>query len=242
VSEEFSIPGPTFRVPRHRRGMDPATRRLAVIASLLGGTLLVVVGGWSLIGHRNVSVPVLQADTKPVRVKPENPGGLQVAGANEDILSGGNQAADGKLGPPPETPVPQALASSPPPALPLTPIAPTSAPAPAPAIATTAASPKPAAAKPTAAPEKRQPTPAVANTLVQLAAVRSETAAKSEWERLSKRLPDLLSQHRPAFSKTEHDGHTLWRVRTGGFADTTQATAFCERVRAKGASCSVADF
>ncbi len=77
---------------------------------------------------------------------------------------------------------------------------------------------------------------------MQLAAVRSEDAAKSEWERLSKRMPDLLGQHHPAFSKTERDGQTLWRVRTGGFNDVAQATQFCERVRAKGAGCSVADF
>ena len=66
--------------------------------------------------------------------------------------------------------------------------------------------------------------------------------AKSEWQRLSKRLPDLLGQRKPAFSKTEHDGKAMWRVRTGGFADVPQATAFCEKVRAKGAGCSVADF
>jgi hypothetical protein len=40
----------------------------------------------------------------------------------------------------------------------------------------------------------------------------------------------------------DRDGHILWRVRTGGFSDSAQATVFCERVRAKGAGCSVADF
>jgi hypothetical protein len=72
--------------------------------------------------------------------------------------------------------------------------------------------------------------------------VSSEEAARTEWQRLSKRLPDLLGQRRPAFSKTEHDGRTLWRVRAGGFADIPQATSFCEKVRAKGLGCSVADF
>jgi hypothetical protein len=222
--------------------MDQATRRLAVIASLLGGTLLVMIGGWSLIGHRTTTVPVLQADTKPLRVKPENPGGLQVSGANVDILSGGIDTADGRLAPPPETPVPSLI---PPPAPPVvTSAAPSVAPPPptsAPTPATLPAPSKPIVAKQAAAAEKRQATPAN-TTLVQLAAVRSEEAARSEWERLSKRLPDLLGQHRPAFSKTERDGRTLWRVRTGGFSDAMQATAFCERVRAKGASCSVADF
>ena len=220
--------------------MDRATRRLAMIASLLGGTLLVMIGGWSLVGHHNTVVPVLQADTKPVRVKPDNPGGLQVAGASVDILSGGVDAADGRLAPPPESPVPSLTAPPAPPAPTSTTASVASTQTPASVPPALSAPSKPIAAK-QAPTEKRLATPA-STTLVQLAAVRSEEAARSEWERLSKRLPDLLGQHRPAFSKTERDGRTLWRVRTGGFSDATQATAFCERVRAKGASCSVADF
>ena len=78
--------------------------------------------------------------------------------------------------------------------------------------------------------------------MVQLAAVGSEDAAHSEWARLEKHWPDLFGHRQPAFSKTEHSGRALWRVRTGGFSDVAQATAFCERVRAKGAGCSIADF
>jgi hypothetical protein len=236
VSDDLSIPSPTYRIPRHRHGMDPATRRLVLIAGGLGGVLLAVVGGWSLTGHHNAAVPVVQADGRPIRVKPENPGGMQVAGAEQDILSGGSQGGDGKLAPPPEAPAPQALRDPPVVA------APAPAPAAIPVPAALPAPAKPLAAKPATAAEKHPAAPPANGTLVQLAAVRSEDAAKSEWERLSKRLPDLLGQHRPAFSKTERDGRTLWRVRAGGFADVTQATTFCEKVRAKGVGCSVADF
>ena len=235
MSDDLSIPSPTYRIPGHRHGMDPVTRRLVLIAGGLGGVLLAVVGGWSVMGHRSTTVPVVQADSRPMRVKPENPGGMQVAGADDDIFSGGNRAGDGKLAPPPEAPAPQALSAPPP--------VPPAATAPASAAVSVPAAPpapaKPVAAKPAIAPDKH---PAANGALVQLAAVHSEDAAKSEWQRLSKRMPDLFGQHRPAFSKTQHDGQTLWRVRTGGFADAAQATTFCEKVRAKGAGCSVADF
>ena len=242
MSDDLSIPGPTYRVPRHRSGMDPLTKRLALIACGLGGALVVGVGGWSMIGHHSGAVPVVQAENGPIRVKPANPGGMQISGANDDILSGGN-SGDDKLAPPPEVPEPQALraasatqATSAPASVVAR--APVVAPVPAPVVAA-----KPVEAKPTtvaAAPDHA--VPAGKGALVQLAAVRSEADAKSEWDRLSKRMPDLLAQRHPAISKTDHDGQTLWRVRTGGFADVTQAKDFCDRVRAKGTGCTVADF
>lgn len=261
MSDDLSIPvRPTYRVPR-RRGMDPATRRLVLIAVGLGGTLMGIAGAWSVIGHSGHGVPVVQADAGPVRVKPANPGGLQVAGAGNDIFSGGSDTGVDKLAPAAEVPNPQALRAPPPP------------PKPAPAPAATAAAGKPAvvaAPKPgvTAAPivqaasrpavvaeSESHPAPAqekhaataservaAKSALVQLAALSSEEAAKTEWHNLSKRMPDLLAGHQPSISKVEHSGHTFWRVRTGGFTDTAQATSFCARVRAKGSSCAVADF
>lgn len=238
MSDDLSIPSPTYRVPRHRRGMDPLTKRLAVIACGLGATLLVVVGGWSMLGHRSGTVPVVQAESGPIKVKPANPGGMQISGANDDGLSGNGAPADDKLAPPPEAPAPQALRAPPPP------VAAPPMPAPAAPPVVAAAPLKPVAAKPVPAQDKHvaAAAPAGKDMLVQLAAVRTEADAKSEWERLTKRMPDLFGQRHPAISKTDHDGRTLWRVRTGGFADLTQAKDFCERVRAKGTGCTVAEF
>ena len=80
------------------------------------------------------------------------------------------------------------------------------------------------------------------DVIVQLAAVASEQAAQAEWQRLSKRMPDLLGARKPTVQRVDRDGRTIWRVRTGGFADLAEATSFCARVRAKGASCSIAAF
>ncbi|MDA8252938.1 MAG: SPOR domain-containing protein, partial [Rhodospirillales bacterium] len=78
--------------------------------------------------------------------------------------------------------------------------------------------------------------------VVQLAALESEEAAKTEWKRLERRYGSLLAGHEPSFSRTVHGGKTFWRVRTSGFADAAQAVLFCRRVKEKGGGCAVARF
>jgi len=75
------------------------------------------------------------------------------------------------------------------------------------------------------------------SALVQLAAVPTEHAAQAEWQRLRKQMPDELRGHRPTIARSERDGRTYWQLRTDGFADVSQAAAFCERVRATGHDC-----
>jgi hypothetical protein len=274
VSDDITIPRPTYRVPRHTYGLDPATRKLALIAAGIGGGLLVVLGGWSMLGHHHGGVPVVQADSSPLKVKPANPGGLQVAGAGNEIFSGGSDTDVHHLAPPPETPDPQGLRAPPPkpePALeahagapiiasqpPAVVQAPPAAGAVKPMVAAAVLSGRPAtgpaAAEHGGAAADHGPaavehgTAAIdhgvagKNVVVQLAALSSEPAAKAEWVRMVKRWPELFGGHQPAISKTERAGQVFWRVRTGGFDGLPQASQFCERLRAKGGGCSVADF
>ncbi len=235
---------PTYRVPR-AGGMDPATKRLALIAAGLGGVLLVVLGAWSTLGVHPGPVPTIAAPSGPLRVKPDNPGGLKVA--NDLILSGGlSDAAGDKLAPAPETPDPQALKAPPPPAptvaQPVSRAFPTP---PTPSLAQPAAPPLPMATHAGTKPASfALPDAALAHgAQVQLAALPTRQRAEAEWQALARRDAQLLSGRAPSFSEVEVNGRTWWRVRTGGFADEAQARAFCEKLRAtEGSACSVARF
>lgn len=260
MSDDMTIPNPIYRPVRRAsagRSLDPATRRLMFIAGGLGLGLVGVVAASSFMG-RHHEIPVVQADTRPVRVKPENPGGLQVEGANNEVFSGGNDTANSKLAAQPEAPDLAGLRAPPPSVAPpavqaaVVPAVPPPATPAKPAIAAAAPPSPPAAAKPvphpavaaTAAVVQHPAAPPAAGrrAAVQLAALTSEDAAKAEWQTLSKRMPDVLGGHQPAYSKIEREGRTFWRLRTAGFTDVAQARTFCDRVRAKGNGCTVTEF
>jgi hypothetical protein len=272
MRDDLDIPvplgGPSYRMSRASGGMDANTRRLLMLAGGIGGALALLVGAWSLTAHRRTGVPVIEAAAGPVRVKPANPGGLQIFGG-DDSAPGGGQDATASVAPPPESPDPQGLrAQEEKPARPPAPAVSENVPSP-PSPAIVAQKAPPSAATPTRSPASvsvpaqsdpvpmpkpvpaaRLPAatePAIAPptggaTQVQLAALTSEEQANAEWARLSKKMPDLFGVRHPAVSRTEHDGKTWFRLRTGGFADVAQATAFCHRVREKGAACAIASF
>lgn len=236
----------SFRVSRQRGG-DPNTRRMAIVAGAIGGSLLLLVGAWSLTGARRSGVPVLEADARPLRVKPEKAGGLDVDGKDEAIMGGG-AGAKAALAPASEAPAPQTLkaqatAAQAPKPVPVQQAADAGSPAVSPLPDTRPPEPKAAEVKPADAKPVVKATPArTGNAQVQLAALVSEQAAMAEWQRLEKKMPDVLGGYRPAVLKVERDGKTLYRLRTGGFADAGQATSFCDKVKAKGGVCSVASF
>jgi hypothetical protein len=242
--------------------MDPGTKRLLLIALGLGGVLVCFVGAASLVGHRGGAVPVVSADGRPIRVRPDNPGGMQIDGAENDVFSGAVNAGDARLAPAAETPNPNGLRVAPPAkaapavAVPVPAklaVAPLPDPAPAPPAAPggsassglpqngpAAAAVGQASRAPAAPVSPSAPAPHAAS--VQLAALTSEQAAHEEWQRLTHRMPSLLGSRKPTFTRTDRDGHVFWRVRTTGFPDLAQAHSFCEQVRAAGGGCTVADF
>ncbi len=95
-------------VPRgpRRSGLDDGTRWLALVAGGIGLLLVVTVGGWSLLGHRPDGIPVIEPLPGPVRVKPADPGGMQVMSTQ---VAQTNGPAAQALAPGPEAANPQAL-------------------------------------------------------------------------------------------------------------------------------------
>ena len=258
MSEHASVRTPTYRVARSR-GMDPATRRLALTAAVLGGAFLAVVGAWSLVGHRHhgtdvrigtSEVPVIEPPPGPMRLRPTNPGGMQLSAAEQDLFGGTGDGGQEKLAPAPEAPDPAALQPpAPPPSATATPApapapAQTASPTPAPAAATATISAPvtpPAPAPQTAPAVAAVPPPATNPTghvEVQLAALPTEQAAKDEWVRLQRKLPDLKG-HSPSITSADVNGKTWYRLRTGGFADPAAAKTLCDQARGKGLSCDV---
>ena len=171
MSDEIHLRTPSYRVPR-ARGMDPATRRLALIAAGLGAALLVLIGAWSMTGPSQTGLPVIAPQAGPLREKPAHPGGMQVAGAGQAIFGhtgGAGDTASGGVMAPPERPDLAALRAPPAPpaaatALPRTsPGAPATGPAPGPAIA-------PAVAPATSASSSALPLPPIFPTRLPQAA------------------------------------------------------------------------
>ena len=72
---------------------------------------------------------------------------------------------------------------------------------------------------------------------VQVAALGSQQAASSEWERLQAKAPDLMSGHSPTVQQAEVNGRMFWRLRTTGFVTLADANAFCGRLHAAGSDC-----
>jgi hypothetical protein len=269
--DEVRIPPPGYRSTPQRRAAE--ARRMMMAVGGVGAVLLLCVGGYyAATSHGSGGVPVIQALPGPIKVKPADPGGLQVSTQSSALLGGDGSGADANLAPAPEAPDPAALAAAAnqeqsAAAAPTPTPAPTAAaipPPPPPAPAVSVASVPETPAMP--APEKtamnipppspgaaavhnlaEEYTPPVASAQhghvhVQFGALGSQQAAARVWDHLAHRMPTLFDGRRPIFAEAHVNGHTYWRVRTAGFASVTEASRFCDDVRARGAACTVALF
>ncbi|MBC7637521.1 MAG: SPOR domain-containing protein, partial [Acetobacteraceae bacterium] len=239
----------SFRTPRRNDASAANTRKMAYFAGGVAVLLAVIMATSSLTGaRRNAGVPVVDPDPRPLRAKPDKVGGLAIEGSEETGI-GGNKDGVATLAPPPEAPAPQALkaqalaiaqaqalaiaqaqaaadAAAHAAAAPKV-VARVAEPAPTPvAKIAPVATPAPMPAKP-APSSLAKPAPAPSGPVVQIAALVTEAGARAEWDRLSKKMPDVFAGHKPVVTKLERDGKVFWRLRTSGFTDAAQAAMFC---------------
>jgi hypothetical protein len=235
---------------------------LAVAGGLLG-TLAVggaVYWGISRMGAR--VVPTIEADARPLKIRPEAPGGLVVPNQDQLVLeppsvrraAERNVTATARLDRGPESPAldllrqqaappaPQAAPPEPAPspvalnAAPPAPLPAPVAPAAPPSVTVAAPAPRPVAPTPVAVPAIAPA--ASGKAMVQLAALSSEESARGEWERLQQRIPELAA-FQPVISRIEREGKPpLYRLRAGGLASAAAARALCAAVQAKAAPCN----
>lgn len=194
------------------------------------------------------AVPLIRADERPTKVKPDQPGGMTIPDQNVSLY---NEKPGGapveKLLPPPEQPTPRPApagkeaAAPAPPATATTPPAPHSASAPA---APAAAQPAAAQPAPKAA-AKAAPKPAAAapggKIQLQLASLRSPEAAREDWARLKRENPDLLGKLTAVAVRTDlGDKGIYYRVLAGSFGDAAAAEKLCGELKRRNLGCVLA--
>ncbi|HEX9535184.1 MAG TPA: SPOR domain-containing protein [Stellaceae bacterium] len=185
--------GPRFR------GVVASLVALVVMGVFAGGLWFAYQQGLRRGGviSGTADVPLIRADERPTKVKPEKPGGMEVPDRDKLIYTQKRAAVEHLL-PPPEKPMPRPTAPSAavPSASPQPPMIPsTTAPAnPAPqAQSQQSAGRAPAKVEaPATAAVKPATAQKAGGTRIQLASVRSEEAARQEWDRIRRANPDLL--------------------------------------------------
>lgn len=228
---------------------------------ILGGLVVLVVAGlgvawWAWQAADTTAaggqVPLIQAPTEPVRVRPDDPGGLDIADRDKLVyrrLSEGEPPpAVERLLPPPEEPQP------PPRPKPATPAAvapePPAEPGEAPAAAApgvsepgleqppeVAAEPQPVAAASKAA---EAPPPVTGGYQIQLASVHTEPQAMSEWKRIRARNKDLLGTLEAHVSRVDLAARGVWyRLRAGPVGGAEDARALCATLKQRKVGCLV---
>lgn len=179
----------------------------------------VIVGGLFWLGNRGepgANGEVIAAPEGDYKVRPENPGGMNVSGEGEvAAAASAGQTPQGNLNvnAVSETPVTQA---------------PHPAPA-APAPAAQAPAPAPAPAHPAPAPQA----PAAAGATIQLGAFSSQAAANQAWSVLAGRFR-YLAPLSHAVVAAQVGGRTLYRLRASG----ADAAGICRRLQVAGEACS----
>ncbi len=252
------------RIGRPEKTGPSKFKRFVLIFLLLG-----IIGGgawWYFIGSNQMAdestLPVIRAEVGPIKVKPENPGGMEIPNRDKLVYERlGNNPGEPlieRLLPEPEKPVTMPEPEPAPVVVEAKPVVKEAVPVP-PVKVEEIVEPKPAPMKlepaPVEIPKAPEPKVVVSKPAptkpmetvtptgkykIQLASVRSEAAAEGEWKRLSKKQPELLGKLTMSIMKADlGDKGLFYRLRGGPLPDEATAKKLCADLTAKKIGCLV---
>ena len=239
----------------------------ALVLTAFGAVVYVAYQQGRTQGDRGAP-PLITAERGPIKVQPENPGGVEVPDQDkliyERIAGAEPEATEGGLAAPPETPQDLPVAEA---AAAETGSAPLETPGAAeegdtalaaeietaPPSAEQIAAEKAAKAQaavitsqieaedPGAADAAAQTASATAGAfVVQIGAFKEDAEAAGQWQAFKKRNGDLTSALKPDIKRVDLGAKGVWyRLRVGPFETKQNAVAFCEVLRTRGGQCNV---
>lgn len=255
----------TGRDERDEAQDEPRARGQGVRAALLALAVAGLVGGSWWAGHRSApatqdggAVPEIHPDAAPVKEAPKEPGGLVVPGQDSVLLNrdakGDAKTKPEELLPPAETvklrpappeappesaanaPTPPAGLSTPP--LNAAPQATSPAPTITPPMAPQVAINPPAAVTPPLVTAPKAATSIAGSFRLQLGALKTEEAAKSEWLKLQRQNSDVLGKLSLSVSRVALGAKgTYYRIQAGPIADEAKAAQDCAALKSRKIAC-----
>jgi cell division septation protein DedD len=256
VREDEREDGPMpWLEPAEVDAVELPRRSLGIWMLLLGALLILVVGlvyaqiakprDETPVYAENGEVPLIRAPDSPFKVRPVDPGGLDLEGVSQTA-----HAAAGGLDPGgelnfdalPEEPIDRSVLLAGAPSAPPAPEAsqtdrePT--PAPAEPVKSTAEKPE---TKSEPADEKKEPVADEGGSFaLQLGAFSSQAKANEAWKRFTGRYSYLTDLEKSVI-ELERDGEKLYRLRATGVTSRAQADNLCARLKVAGDQCTVVD-
>ncbi len=201
------------------RGVSARKMLAALLVILLAGAI--VAGTFFWMGRRDLAFngppELIRAEPGPYKVRPANPGGLDVAGESEtayETSAGADNDAQLDLNAVAEKPV-------------------TKPPKEAPPAASTPAGPTPAAPTKSAPQPEAMPTGG-SGSVIQLGAFANQAQAERAWSALSARFPAVAAMNKMIIP---FSGGIRLRAGAASSADAKQA---CQLLKAAGENCFVA--
>jgi cell division septation protein DedD len=180
------------------------------------------------------NVPLIRADTDPVKVKPDKAGGMDIPDKNDPIYAmRGSGAQVEKLLPPPEAPAPRPAGPPPQAVAPAPAQGPSSAAPPTPLLTPQQIA---ALAKPAA------PAATGAGVRIQLASLRTPESARDEWARLKHANDDLLGKLTAVAVRADLGERGIYyRVEAGPVADRAAAIRLCKALKERDLECRLVE-